>query len=56
MVIFKVFVEFVTILLLLYVLGFWLWGMWDLNSLTTDGTHIPALEGKVLTTGPPGKS
>ena len=30
--------------------GFWLWGMWDLGFLT------PALEGKVLTTGPPRKS
>ena len=29
---FKVFTEFVTILLLFYVLGFWLWGKWDLNS------------------------
>ena len=27
-----------------------------LRSLTRDWTHIPALEGKVLTTGPPGKS
>ena len=30
---FKVFIEFVTILFLLYVLGFWPGGMWDLNSL-----------------------
>ena len=31
----KVFIEFVTILLLLfYVLVFWLWGIWDLSSLT----------------------
>ena len=28
--IFKVFIEFVTILLLFYVLEFWLWGMRDL--------------------------
>ena len=32
--IFKVFIEFVTILLLLYVLFFWPRGMWDLSSLT----------------------
>ena len=32
---FKVLIEFVTILLLLFsVLGFWPWGMWNLNSLT----------------------
>ena len=33
---FKVFIEFVTILFLLYVLGFWPGGMWDLNSLTRN--------------------
>ena len=32
--IFKVFTEFVTILLLAYVLVFWLLGMWDLSSPT----------------------
>ena len=32
----KVFTEFVTILLLLYVLVFWSVGMWDLSSLTRD--------------------
>ena len=31
-------------------------GMWDLSSPTRDGTQLPALEGRVLTTGPPGKS
>ena len=38
---------------------FWLgpWGMWDLGSLRKDWTHTHlALEGEVLTTGPPGKS
>ena len=36
------FIEFVTILLLLlYVLVFWLRGMWDLNSPTQDGTRTP---------------
>ena len=34
----KVFTEFVTILLLFYVLVFWLRGMWDLSSLTRDRT------------------
>ena len=47
--IFKVFIEFVTILLLFYVLVFWPWGMWD-------QTPPPALEGEVLTIGQPGKS
>ena len=45
-----------TILLLFYVLVFWPRGMWDLSSLTRDQTCPPALEGKVLTIGPPGKS
>ena len=31
-------------------------GMWGLNSLTRNGTHVPSLEGGFLTTGPPGKS
>ena len=29
---FKVFMECVTVLLLFYVLGFWLQGLWDVNS------------------------
>ena len=37
-IIFKVFIEFVTILHLFYVLVFWPQGMWDLNSLTRDQT------------------
>ena len=59
---FKVFIEFVTILCLfyVYVLVFWLLGMWDRGSPTRDGTHPhpspPLLEGEVLTTGQPGKS
>ena len=28
-------------------------GMWALNSLTGDQMSTPALEGEVLTTGPP---
>ena len=47
--IFKVFTEFVTILLLFYVLVFWVWGMWDLRSPTRNGTCTRPLEGKVLT-------
>ena len=37
---------------------FWSQGMWDLGSLTRDQTltPFPALEGKGLTTGLPGKS
>ena len=54
--IFKVFIEFVTILLLFHVLVFWPLGMWALSSPNRDGTSPPALGGKVLTTGPPGKS
>ena len=34
--IFKVFIEFVTILLLFYVLVFWPQDMWDLSFLTRD--------------------
>ena len=54
--IFKVSIEFVTILLLVYVLVFWMRGMWDLRSPTRNGTCTPPLEGKVLTPGLPGKS
>ena len=43
-------------MLLFYVLFSWPRGMWDLSSLARDWTHSPALEGDVLTTGPPGKS
>ena len=44
--IFKVFIEFVTILLLFYVLVFWLQGMCDLNSLTRDWTCTHPLYSK----------
>ena len=37
------FIEFVTILLLLYILVFWLWYMWDLSSPTRDQTHTPCI-------------
>ena len=39
--IFKVFTEFVTMLILFYVLFYWPRGMWDFRSLTRDGTCIP---------------
>ena len=39
----KVFIEFVTILLLFYVLIFWPRGMWDLRSLTRDQTYTPCI-------------
>ena len=42
--IFKVFIEFVTILLLSYVLAFWLLGMWDLSSPTRHQTHAFLIE------------
>ena len=53
--IFKVFLEF-TIFFLLYILGFWPWGLWNFSSPTKDRIHIPWLEGEVLTTRPPRKS
>ena len=37
---FQIFIEFVTLLLLLYVLSFWPQGMWDLGSPVKVGTHI----------------
>ena len=58
--IFKVSIEFVTILFLSYVLVLWPDGMWDLSCLTRDPVHwiqiFPILEGEIPTTGPPGKS
>ena len=40
---FRVFIEFVTTLLLFYVLVFWPQGMWDLSSLTRDWTCTPCV-------------
>ena len=54
----KVFPEFVTILLLLYVFCFclfWPGVTWDLSLSTGIEPTFPALEGRVLTTGLPGK-
>ena len=47
--VFKVFIEFVAILLLFHILVFWPQSMWELSSLTRDQAHTPALEDKVLT-------
>ena len=55
--IFKVFIEFVTILLLSYM--FWFFGLKACGILAPwPGVEpaSPALEDEVLTTGPPGKS
>ena len=41
--IFKVFIEFVTVLLLFYVLVFWPRGMWDLSSPNRDWTCTPCI-------------
>ena len=51
----EVFIEFVTVLLLFYVLIFRPQGMCNFSSPGTEPTP-PALEGEVLTTGLPGKS
>ena len=39
---FKVFIEFVIVLLLFYVLFFWLKSMWDLSTPIRDQTHTPS--------------
>ena len=43
-----VFIKFVTVMLLFYILVFWLWGMWNLNSLTGDQTFTPCIEKQSL--------
>ena len=53
--IFKLFVEFVTILFLFYVLFLWSGGIWDLSSEPGIKSGSPTLEGKILTTTPLGK-
>ena len=40
-IIFKVFIEFVAILLLSYALVFWPQGLWDPSHPTRDQTHTP---------------
>ena len=52
----KSLLNFLTILLLFFVLVFWQRSMWDHSSPTRDQTCTPELEGEVLTTEQPGKS
>ena len=56
---FKVFIEFVTILLLFFLMFFCFFGL-EARGILAPRPGIepapPVLEGKVLTTGPPGKS
>ena len=54
--IFKVFIEFLTILLLFYVLVYGPEACGILTPQPRIELSFPALEGRVLTTGPPGKS
>ena len=49
---FKVFIEFVIILLLFYVFVFRLHGKWGLSSPTREAPISTVLEGEVPTTGP----
>ena len=54
--IFKVFIEFVTILFMFYVLVWGPCGMWDLSSPTRHWTHTPCSGRQSLKiAGPPGK-
>ena len=54
--IYKVFIEFITILLLFSVLVFWLRGMWDLTPRPEIKPTPPALKEEVPTPRPPRKS
>ena len=54
--VFQAFVEFVTVLFLIYVLLFWLQGIWNPAPPPGIEPQLPALEGEVLPTGWPGKS
>ena len=54
--IFKGYIEFVTILLLFYVLDFWCKACGVIAPWPGIELPFPSLEGKVLTTGLPGKS
>ena len=54
--IFKVFTEFVTILLLFSVLVYWLWGMWDFSFPTRKEHCTPCIGRWGLNPGPPGTS
>ena len=52
----KIFIEFVTILLLFYVLFFWACGILGPQPGIKPTPRHPALEDKTATTGPPGKA
>ena len=52
-IIFKVFVEFVMVLLLLYVLVFWPWGMWAVSFLIRDRICTPCIGRRSLIHGIP---
>ena len=54
--IFQAFVEFVTVSSLIYVLLFWLRGMWNPAPRPRVEPQLPALEGEVLPTGLPRKA
>lgn len=54
--IFQAFVEFATVSSLIYVLLFWLRGMWNPAPQPGIEPQLPALEGEVLPTGLPGKA
>lgn len=51
---FKVFIESVTILLMVYDSVFWLQGVWDFSAPPGKEPAPPASEGEVPITGPPG--
>ena len=53
-IILKLFIEFVTVLLLFYFLAFWLWACGILASQAGIERAPAALEGEAVTTGPPG--
>ena len=53
---FKVFIQFVTVLLLFYTLAFWQWGMWSLSSPLRNQTHTPCTRRRRPATELPGKS
>ena len=52
---FKVFIEFVIVLLLFYVLVFWLKSMWDLSTLIRDRTHTRCCGRRSLNQGTAGE-
>lgn len=45
---FKGFIESVITLLLIYVVVFWLRGIWDLSFLSKDQTHAPCIRRRIV--------